>query len=164
MTFNLINGSFKPYKKPKDTLLHINKKSNHPPQITKKLRKIINGRLYRNSSNADIFNASKVEYEAALKNSGCNKNVDFKCNLVNENNSRQNRQRNVIWFNPSFSHAVSTKVAKQFLDLLDKHFPPNNQLHKILNRNTVKVRSSCTPSVGSIIKSHNKRLTNAGNK
>ena len=36
-----------------------------------------------------------------------------------------------------------------------------NQLHKIFNRNTVKVSYSCTPNVGSIIKSHNKKLTNA---
>ena len=36
MTFNLINGSYKPYKKPNDTLLYIDKNSNHPPQIIKK--------------------------------------------------------------------------------------------------------------------------------
>ena len=47
-------------------------------------------------------------------------------------------QRNIIWFNLSFSQAVSTNVAERFLDLLDKHFPQNNQLHKIFNRNTVK--------------------------
>ena len=90
MTFNLINGSYKPYKKPNDTLLYINKNSNHPPQIIKKLLKTINGRLCRNSSNVEIFHASKVEYEEALKNSEY-KNVDIKYNLVNNNNSRRNR-------------------------------------------------------------------------
>ena len=59
---------------------------------------------------------------------------------------------------------MSTNVAKRFLDLLDKHFPQNNQLHKILNRNTVKVSYSCTPNVDSIIKPHNKRLNNVENK
>ena len=44
MTFNLINGSYKPYKKPNDTLLYINKNSNHPPQIIKK---------YQNQSTTD---------------------------------------------------------------------------------------------------------------
>ena len=39
MTFNLINGLYKPYKKPKDTLLYINKNSNHPPRIIKKCQK-----------------------------------------------------------------------------------------------------------------------------
>ena len=164
LTFNLINGSYKPYKKPNGTLLYFNKNSsNHPPQIIKKLQKTINDRLCRNSSNAEIFRASKIEYEAALKNSGY-KNIDFKYNLAYKNNNKRNRQRNVIWFNPPFSQVVSTNVAKRFLDLLDKYFPQNNQLHKIFNGNTVKVSYSCTPNVGSIIKSHNKKLTNAENK
>ena len=77
ITFNLINGSYKPYKKPNDALLYINKNSNHSPQIIKELPKIINDKLSRNSSNADIFNSSKKEYETALKNSGY-KNIDFK--------------------------------------------------------------------------------------
>ena len=92
------------------------------------------------------------------------KNVDFKYNLVNKNKSRRNRQRSIIWFNPPFSQKVSKNVAKRFLDLLDKHFPLNDQLHKIFNRNTVKVSYSCTRNVGSIIKSHNKKQTNAENK
>ena len=123
--------------------------SNHPPQIIKKLPKTINDRLCRNSSNAEIFHASKIEYERALRKSGY-KNVDFKYNLVHKNNNKRSRQRNIIWFNPPFSQAVSTNIAKQFLDLSDKHFPQNNQLHKIFNRNTVKVSYSCTPNVGSI--------------
>ena len=73
-------------------------------------------------------------------------------------------KRNIKWFNPPFSQTVSTNVGKRFLNLLDKHFPPNNQLHKIFNRNTVKVSYSCTPNVGSIIKSHNKNLTNTESK
>ena len=41
-TFNLNNITYKPYKKPKDLLLHINKSSNHPPQIINQLPKVIN--------------------------------------------------------------------------------------------------------------------------
>ena len=119
MTFNLINGSYNPYKKPKDTLLYINKNSNHPPQIIKKLPKTINDRLCRNSSNVEIFHASKIEYETALRNSRYG-NLDFKYNLVHKNNNKQSRQRNIIWFNPPFSQAVSTNIAKRFVDLLDK--------------------------------------------
>ena len=163
ITFNLINGSYKPYKKPNDVLLYINKNSNHPPQIIKELPKIINDRLSRNSSNSDIFNSSKEEYKTALKNSGY-KNIDFKYIAENKNDNRRNRRRNIIWFKPPFSQTVSTNVGKRFLNLLDKHFPPNNQLHKIFNRNTVKVSYSCTPNVGSIIKSHNKKLTNTESK
>ena len=146
MTFNLINRSYKPYKNPIETLLYINKNSNHPLQMIKKLPKAISDRLCRNSSNVEIFHASKIDYETALKNSGY-KNVDCKYNLVCKNNNKRSRQRNMIWFNPPFSQVVSTIIAKRFLDLLDKHFPQNNQLHKIFNRNTVKVSYSCTPNV-----------------
>ena len=115
MTFNLINGSYEPYKKPKDPLSYINKNLNHPPQIIKKLPKTTNDRLCRNSSNAEIFHASKIEYETALRNSGY-KNVDFKYNLVHKNNNKRSRKKNIIWFNLPFSHAVSTNIAKRFLD------------------------------------------------
>ena len=54
MTFNLTNGSCKPYQKPIDTLLRINRNLNHPPQIIKKLPKSVNDRLCGNSSNAEI--------------------------------------------------------------------------------------------------------------
>ena len=37
MTFNLINGSYKPSEKPNNSLLYINKNSNHPLQTIKKL-------------------------------------------------------------------------------------------------------------------------------
>ena len=39
MTFNLIDGSSKPYQKSSVTLLYINKNSNHTPQIIKKTAK-----------------------------------------------------------------------------------------------------------------------------
>ena len=37
-------------------------------------------------------------------------------------------------------------------------------MHKLFNRNTLKVSYSCTPNVGSIMKSHKEKLTNAENK
>ena len=85
----------------------------------------------------------------------------MKYNLENKNNSRWNRQRNVIWFNPPFSQ---TNAAKRVLDLLDKHFPLNYQLYKIFSRNTVKVSYYCTHDVSSIIKLHNKKLIKSENK
>ena len=41
ITFNLNNGIYKPYKKPNDRLLYINKSSNHPPQIINQLSKLL---------------------------------------------------------------------------------------------------------------------------
>ena len=49
-------------------------------------------------------------------------------------------------------HAVSS------CKLVDTHFPIGNKLHKIFNRNTVKVSYSCMSYVKSIITSHNTRI------
>ena len=70
LTFNLNNGIYKPYKKLNNTLLYINKCSSHPSQIINQLPGIISERLSRNSSNKEVFNTSKREYEEALKRSG----------------------------------------------------------------------------------------------
>ena len=60
---------------------------------------------------------------------------------------------------PPFSKNVKTNIAGNFLCLIDKHFPPNHKLHKIFNRNTVKVSYSCMNNVKSIISKHNTRIT-----
>ena len=70
-----------------------------------------------------------------------------------------NRKRNIIWFNPPYSINVATSTGKSFLKLIDKHFPKGSKLRKIFNRSTVKVSYSCMPSVASIIKSHNKKVS-----
>ena len=59
---------------------------------------------------------------------------------------------NIIWFNPPFSKNVTTNAAKIFFRLLDKQFPKSKTLHKIINRNTVKVSYSCMENVSKIIK------------
>ena len=63
-----------------------------------------------------------------------------------------------MWFNQPFSRNISTNVAKKFPQLLHKHFPPSNSLHKIFDRNTIKLRYCCTQNLGKTIKSHNKKL------
>ena len=70
------------------------------------------------------------------------------------------RKRNTIWFNPPHSLDVKTNIARQFLCLIDKHFPKNHQLHKVFNRNNVKVSYSCTPKIENVIKSHNQQTLN----
>ena len=78
ITFNLSNDIYNPYKKPNDTLLYINKSSNHPPQIINQLPRIISDRLSRNTSNKEVFNTSKEQYEKALKRSDdSNFNLSF---------------------------------------------------------------------------------------
>ena len=68
------------------------------------------------------------------------------------------------WFIPPFSHNICTNVAKKFLQLLDKHFPPSNSLHKIFNHNAIKVSYCCTQNLGDIMKLHNKKLISSNNQ
>ena len=76
VTFNLRNGTYRPYKKPNDELKYINVLSTHPLQILKQLTTTISDRLSRISSGELIFNEAKYQYEDALSRSG------FKTELI----------------------------------------------------------------------------------
>ena len=132
------------------------------PQIINQLPRIISDRLSRNSLNKEVFNASKGEYEQALKRSGYN-NISLSFQQSSASHAKGKPHRNIIWFNPSNSRAVITNVANKFLQLLNLHFPPSKKFHKIFNRNNVKVSYCCTQNAGNIIKSHNKKLINSSN-
>ena len=61
------------------------------------------------------------------------------------------RKRKVTLFNPHFSLNVNTNVWKIFLRLVKRHFPNENPLHKIFNKNTLKVSYSCMGNVSSVL-------------
>ena len=157
VTLNLNDGTFKPYRKPDSNLQYINTDSNHPPNIIRQLPLTIEKRLSEHSSNEEIFNNAKADYEKALKDSGYQPALKFTPH-VDEISQRRNRKRNIIWFNPPFSKNVSTNIARRFLNLINKHFPRNHKFSKLFNRNNVKVSYSCTPNVKNIIDSHNKNV------
>ena len=71
---------------------------------------------------------------------------------------RKNRKRNIIWFNLPFNKSVKTNIGATFLKLLDKHFPPGSKLHKIFNKNCVKISYSFMGNMSSIIKAHNNKI------
>ena len=50
-------------------------------------------------------------------------------------------------------------IGKQFLKLIERHFPPNHELHKVCNKNTIKLSYSCMDSMAKIIKGHKCKLT-----
>ncbi len=140
--FDLNNGKFKPYRKPNDDPLYINRHSNHPPSIIKQLPTSINKRISVLSADEQTFHESAPIYQNALRHS----NFDHKLDYMKQ--APQKTRRN-----------VKTNIARNFLCLVDKHFPPNHKLHKIFNRNTVKVCYSCMNNVKSIISKHNTRIT-----
>ena len=160
VTFNLVNSTYRPYRKPNDNLLYIYPSSHHPFQIIKHQPDSIEERLSNNSSNEQVFNSAKPEYEKALKDTGY-KNVKLKYRAQEEQRKRNNRNRKVIWFNPLYSKQVSTNIPKHFLNLLDQHFLKQHKLYKNFNRNNVKVSYSCTENISSYISSHNEKLLNS---
>ena len=162
VTLNLRSNTYQPYKKPNDSLLYVNTSSNHPQQILKQLPVAISKRLSKNSSNQTVFEASKTNYEEALKNSGY-ANIDLQYSKPKPTNRRRNRERNVIWFNPPFNKNVSTNVAKKFLSLIGKHLK-SNHLKKLFNNNNVKVSYSCTENIATIIKNHNAKISSPPNQ
>ena len=89
VTFNLENNTYRPYKKPNDKSICIDVSSNHPPQIKKQLTNIISNTLSQNSSNADIFNDSKLEYEEAQKKCGHTTKLTYTPPNHEQNNARQ---------------------------------------------------------------------------
>ena len=151
-------GVIKHLKLSNDPLLYINISFNHPPQVIKHIPISLSKGLNKNSSSEEIFNETKSEYET-LKNSGYQK-AELKFHKEEQNTQKRKWSRDIIWFNPLFSRNVTTNVAKTFLNLLDKHFPKSKKVHKIFNRNTVKVSYCCTENLSCIIRSHNKNFIN----
>ena len=83
--------------------------------------------------------------------------------VENNNNTKDNkrkRKRKIIWFNPPFSKSINDTICNIFLQLLSNHFPKSCKMHKIFNRNTVKVSYSCMKNIGSIISAHNRKILN----
>ena len=157
-TFNLEDGSFRPYKKPDDETLYIHVESDHPPNIIKQLPISIERRLSTISSSEEVFEQSKEHYQEALRKSGHNHDLKYNPPRELDGRRRRNRSRNIIWYNPPYSKTVKTNVGKSFLEILDRHFPEGNRLRKIFNRNKVKVSYGCMPNIGSKINSHNKNI------
>ena len=114
--------------------------------------------MSRNSSNADIFDNTKLEYEEAVERCGHTTKLTYGPPNHEQNNVRRKKQRKTIWINPSTNLDVSNNVAKIFLNLIEKPFPRSSKLPKIFYKNTVKVSYSCTQNMLQIIKKHNKKI------
>ena len=110
------------------------------------------------SCDSDEFNKASQIYNDALKTSGYREGLQYIRNDIPADRNRRNRPTNIIWFNPPYSANVQTNVARSFLCLIDKHFPRSHVLHKIFNRNNVKVSYSCMNNMAKIIKSHNAKI------
>ena len=157
---DLEQEEFGPFLKPNDTPIYVDAGSNHPPKVIENIPKGINRRLSTISATKQIFENAAPVYQAALEKSGHNFKLSFEQNVpTSETEKKQTkRKRSIIWFNPPYSRTVRTNVGKEFLQLMDKHFPPGNPLHQIFNRNKVKMSYRCTPNLARKISAHNAKI------
>ena len=110
ITFNLNDGTYRPYQKPDNIIQDIHVESNHPPNIIKQIPKAIEKLLSQLSSSEEIFNESAPFYKDKLQQSCYQQKVKY--NPANtEIHNKRNNKRNIIWFNPPFNRNVSTKIA-----------------------------------------------------
>ena len=138
ITLDLNTGIYKPFMKPNDTPVYVNKKSNHPPSILKNIPTAVNRRLSSISANEEVFKEAVPPYQEALAKGGYEHQLKYD---PPSNNRREGgkRGRKITWFNPPFFRNVATNVGAKFLKIIDKYFPPSNTLPKIININTVKI-------------------------
>ena len=116
---------------------------------------MINKRLSDISYDEEEFVKSAPIYQKALEESGFSHHLKY---IPPQNSNRRTRRRNIIWFNPPYCKSVKTNIGRHFLKLVNKHFPSHHKLHKMLNKNNVKVSYSCLDNVGSKISQHNKSI------
>ena len=167
VTLDLNTGEYRPYMKPNNSILYVNRLSNHPPAIIKNIPESVNRRLCDISCNEKVFLDAVGPYQQALKDSG----YDYQLKYTNDNGvgiggdtaKRKNRKRKITWFNPPYSLNVSTNIGKKFLTIIKECFPASNPLHKIINKNTVKISYKCMPNMKKIISRHNSTVEREAN-
>ena len=155
VVFDLQNENYRPFLKPGDRPLYVNKKSNHPPSILKNIPLAVNKRLCDISSSKDVFDQSVPVYQAALDRAGYNHKLEY--HEPNQSKKRK-RKKKIIWFNPPFSMRLKTNIGRKFLALIDKHFPKGHMLYPLINRYKVKLSYRCLPNMGAIISQHNSKI------
>ena len=130
--------------------------SNHPPQVLKNIPLGVERRISDNSANEELFNEAAPPYQTELDR--CGYSHKLKYNPRKEKSKNNTRKKPVTWFNPPYSMDVATNVGREFLKLIDLHFPPGHILHPVINRSTVKVSYRALPNIGAQISKHNQKV------
>ena len=143
--------------KPGNTPQYTNQDSNHPPTILRTVPQAMNKRLSSTSSDKQSFDAAIPPYQEALRQNGYKYTLEYNPQPPKH---KRSRKRNIIWFNPPYNCKVATNIGHKFLQAIDDCFRPTHPLHKILNRNTLKLSYSCMLNVHCIISGHNKKIRN----
>ena len=161
ITLDLTREEFRPYMKPNAEPTYVHADSNHPPGIIKNIPKSINNRISKLSSNKEIFDASKPNYQEALVASGYV--MEYDATVVtsasdDHQGRRRNRKRKCIYFNPPYSKTIKTNIGKEFLKIIREEFPKGHPLYSVINKNNIKVSYRCMPNMSQFISSHNRKI------
>ena len=102
VTFNLNDGTYKPYTKPNNEIRYIHKNSNHPPSVIRQIPLSIESRLSTLSFDKKIFQEAVPTYQKALQNSGYRHTLTYKrpenhSNSTNITKIKRNRKRQIIY-------------------------------------------------------------------
>ena len=116
---------------------------------------MVEKRLFGLSPNETIFNGAALPYQEALRKCGYTHQLKY---VKPIKKVRNRKRKNILWFNPPYSQSVKTNIGKEFLSLIDKHFPSHNKYTQIFNRKLVKVSYCTVSNVGNIINKHNRNL------
>jgi len=160
VTLDLVKKHHTPYSKPNNIPLYVQKESNHPPSVLKNIPEPINHRLCDISTNDPIFSNANPQYQDASAKSRYNYQLKCKDYSNNTNTSiKPIGQRRVIWYNLPYSRNAKTKIGSIFLKLIKDIFHTKHPLHKIFNKNTLKLSYSCCSNLEQTITAHNKSVT-----
>ena len=77
-----------------------------------------------------------------------------------EKPKKKKRKRDITYWNPPYNINLVTNIGKQFLTLINKHFPANSDLSFAFNRHTIKISYSTTQNISDIFAANNKRILN----
>ena len=102
-------------------------------------------------TNASVF-------QEALRNSEYEHTLKYEKVNASTANKAKNRSRNITWFHPPYSKHVATNVGKKFLLIVNDCLRQGHPLHKIFNKNTLKISYSCMPNPVAKITNHNKAI------
>ena len=115
VTFNLNDGTYKPYTKPNNEIEYIHKNSNYPPSVIRQIPLSVVSRLSTLYFNEKLFLEAVPPYQKALQISGYRLTLTYKRpkddnNSTNLNKMKQNRKRQIMWFNSSFNLKAKQKL------------------------------------------------------
>ena len=79
-------------------------------------------------------------------------------------NKNQQEKSKKINLKILFATKQYPQMLQKYFWLINRHFPKSHRLHKIFNRNTVKVSYSCMQNMSKIYKGHNSKITSTLSK